>query len=276
MTQQHDSVVFTQSLQGKTVLVFGAGAPLEDWNNGKAAAVAYARAGAQVVCVDKDLAAAKRSADHILEEGGEALALEADVCDTETVEKTVALAIKHFGKIDVLHNNVGIAPAGGPLDIDDALFQRTMDINVGSILRTTRAVLPHFLKQGSGVITNISSLASIRWSGYSYFAYYASKAALNQATVATALEFADKGIRANAVLPGVIDTPLVYQQIAAQYDSIEHIKEQRANAVPMKRTGTTWDIANAAVFLASDAAGFITGVCLPVDGGHSCAMPGMR
>ena len=180
------------------------------------------------------------------------------------------------GKIDVLLNNVGIAPAGGPLDIDDALFQRTMDINVGSILRTTRAVLPHFLKQGSGVITNISSLASIRWSGYSYFAYYASKAALNQATVATALEFADKGIRANAILPGVIDTPLVYQQIAAQYDSIEHIKEQRANAVPMKRTGTPWDIANAAVFLASDAAGFITGVCLPVDAGHSCAMPGMR
>jgi NAD(P)-dependent dehydrogenase (short-subunit alcohol dehydrogenase family) len=226
--------------------------------------------------VDKDLAAAKRSADHIFGEGGEALALEADVCNTETVEKTVALALEHFGKIDVLHNNVGIAPAGGPLDIDDALFQKTMDINVGSILRTTRAVLPHFLKQGSGVITNISSLASIRWSGYSYFAYYASKAALNQATVATALEFADKGVRANAILPGVIDTPLVYQQIAAQYDSIEHIKEQRANAVPMKRTGTPWDIANAAVFLASDAAGFITGVCLPVDGGHSCAMPGMR
>jgi hypothetical protein len=226
--------------------------------------------------VDKDLAAAKRSADHIFGEGGEALALEADVCNTETVEKTVALALEHFGKIDVLHNNVGIAPAGGPLDIDDALFQKTMDINVGSILRTTRAVLPHFQEQGSGVITNISSLASIRWSGYSYFAYYASKAALNQATVATALEFADKGIRANAILPGVIDTPLVYQQIAAQYDSTEHIKEQRANAVPMKRTGTPWDIANAAVFLASDAAGFITGVCLPVDGGHSCAMPGMR
>ncbi|MGO3712784.1 SDR family NAD(P)-dependent oxidoreductase [Alcaligenes aquatilis] len=109
MTQQHDSAVFTQSLQGKTVLVFGAGAPLEDWSNGKAAAVAYARAGAQVVCVDKDWAAAKRNADHIIVEGGEALALEADVCDTETVEKTVALAIEHFGKIDVLHNNVGIA-----------------------------------------------------------------------------------------------------------------------------------------------------------------------
>lgn len=105
MTQQHDSAVFTQSLQGKTVLVCGAGAPLEDWSNGKAAAVAYVRAGAQVACVDKDWAAAKRSADHIIVEGGEALALEADVCDTETV----ALAIEHFRKIDVLHNNVGIA-----------------------------------------------------------------------------------------------------------------------------------------------------------------------
>ncbi|UTM02212.1 SDR family oxidoreductase [Alcaligenes sp. NLF5-7] len=96
MTQQHNSAVFTQSLQDKTVVFFGAGAPLEDWSNGKAAAVAYARAGAQVVCVDKDLAAAKRSADHILEEGGEALALESDVCNTETVEKTVTLAIAHF------------------------------------------------------------------------------------------------------------------------------------------------------------------------------------
>ncbi|MCY1555095.1 Dihydroanticapsin 7-dehydrogenase [compost metagenome] len=122
---------------------------------------------------------------------------------------------------------------------------------------------------------NISSLAAIRYSGYSYFAYYASKAAVNQATVAIALQYADQGIRANVIMPGVIDTPMVYKQIVGQYKNVDEMKQARNRAVPMKRTGSPWDIANAAVFLASDEARFITGVCLPVDGGHSCVMPGL-
>lgn len=138
MTQKNNSAIFTQSLKGTTVLVLGACTHLEDWNNGKAAAMAYARAGAQVVCVDKDLVTIKPDADHILEDDREALASKTKACDTKTVE--------HFGTLNVLHNNVGITSASGPLYIGDDLFRKAMDINMGSILRTTCAVLPQFLK----------------------------------------------------------------------------------------------------------------------------------
>ena len=262
-------------LKGKVALVFGAGGPPGEWSNGKAAAAAYAREGAAVVAVDRLVDAAQDTAQVIHGEGGQALALTADVTCTEQVEKVVQAALEHFGHIDILHNNVGIVQAGGPLETDDAALQRSMDVNVGSMHRAVRAVLPHFLAQRSGAIVNISSLSAIRWSGYSYFAYYATKAALNQATVAIALQYADQGIRANVIMPGVIDTPLVYQQISSQYPSVEAMRAARSNAVPMKKTGSPWDVANAAVFLASDDARFITGVCLPVDGGHSCALPGL-
>ncbi|MDM0065266.1 SDR family oxidoreductase [Variovorax sp. J31P207] len=265
----------TDRLSGKVAVVFGAGGPPGEWSNGKAAAVAYAREGAIVVAIDRVTEAAEDAAKVIQSEGGQALALTADVTNTESVNLAVQTAMEKFGRIDILHNNVGVVIPGGPLETDDASLQRSMDLNVGSLHRTVRAVLPHFLAQGSGSIVNISSLSAIRWSGYSYFGYYASKAAVNHATVAIALQYADKGIRANVIMPGVIDTPLVYKQIVGQYKTVEEMKLARSNAVPMKRCGSPWDIANAAVFLASDEARFITGVCLPVDGGHSCGLPGL-
>jgi NAD(P)-dependent dehydrogenase (short-subunit alcohol dehydrogenase family) len=265
----------TDRLKNKVAIVFGAGGPPGEWSNGRATALAYAREGASVIAVDCIAEAAQETAQLIRAEGHSGIALVADVIKTEEVNNAIFAGIEHFGSIDILHNNVGIAHAGGPLDLDDSDFQRVIDINVGSVHRTARAVLPHFLSRGSGVMVNVSSLAAIRYSGYSYFAYYASKAAVNQATVAIALQYADQGIRANVIMPGVIDTPLVYKQISAQYDSIEQMVAARRNAVPMKRAGSPWDIANAAVFLASDDASFITGVCLPVDGGHSCVMPGL-
>lgn len=262
-------------LKDKVAIVFGAGGPPGEWSNGKATSVAFGREGAAVICVDRIAEAAEEAAQVIRAEGHEAIAVVADVTQTEQVNRAVQVGIERFGRVDILHNNVGVASPGGPLELDDAAFQRTMDINVGSVHRTVRAVLPHFLAQGSGAVVNVSSLAAIRWSGYSYFAYYASKAAVNQATVAIALQYADKGIRANAIMPGVIDTPLVYKQISAQYSSVEEMVTARSRAVPMKRPGSPWDIASAAVFLASDEANFITGVCLPVDGGHACVMPGL-
>ncbi|KQW54288.1 3-oxoacyl-ACP reductase [Variovorax sp. Root411] len=265
----------TDRLNGKVAIVFGAGGPAGEWSNGKAAAVAYAREGAMVVAIDRIREAADETAQVIRSERGKALALTADVTNTESVDLAIKATIQAFGRIDILHNNVGVVIPGGPLETDDAMFQRSMDLNVGSLHRTVRAVLPHFLAQSSGSIVNISSLSAIRWSGYSYFGYYASKAAVNHATVAIALQYADKGIRANVIMPGVIDTPLVYKQIAGQYKTTEEMKLARSNAVPMKRCGSPWDIANAAVFLASDEARFITGVCLPVDGGHSCGLPGL-
>ena len=224
-------------LRNKVAIVFGAGGPPNEWSNGKATAVAYAREGAAVIAVDRVAEAAEEAAQVIRDEGHDAIAVVADVTRTDEVNRAVQVAIEHFGQLDILHNNVGVAHPGGPLELDDA-FQRTMDINVGSVHRTVRAVLPHFLAQGSGAIVNVSSLAAIRWSGYSYFAYYASKAAVNQATVAIALQYADRGIRANVIMPGVIDTPLVYKQISAQYSSVEEMVAARSRAVPMKKPGS--------------------------------------
>lgn len=258
-------------LAGRTALVFGAGSSGPGWGNGKAAAVAYAREGARVVCVDLAEASAAETAGIVAEEGGEALALGADVCDLAAVQGVVAAALDRFGTIDILHNNVGVVVHGGPVDLDEEAFRRNLDVNVGSVYRTAKAVLPHFLARKTGVIVNISSLAAVRWTGYPYFAYYAAKAAVNQATVALALQHARDGVRANAIMPGLIDTPLIYKQISSRYGSVDEMVAARDALVPLGRMGTAWDVAAAAVFLASDDARFITGVCLPVDGGQSCA-----
>ncbi|KAA2235168.1 SDR family NAD(P)-dependent oxidoreductase [Salinarimonas soli] len=256
----------------RIALVFGAGSSGPGWGNGKAAAVTYARQGARVVAIDLDAGAAEETAGIIRSEGGEAIAVAADVASLASVEAAVAAAISAYGRLDILHNNVGVVLHGGPLDLDEEAFRRNLDINLGSVFRTAKAVLPHFIAAGRGVIVNISSIAAVRWIGYPYFAYYTAKAAVNQATVALAMQYAPHGIRANCVMPGLIDTPLIYRQIASQYASAEEMVAARAKAVPLGRMGDAWDVANAAAFLASDEARFITGVCLPVDGGQTCTM----
>ena len=261
-----------ERLKGKAAIVFGAGSSGPGWGNGKAAAVAYAREGARVACVDAVGAAAEETAGIIADEGGITVAITADVTETESVNQAVAHTIEAFGSLGILHNNVGVTHMGGPVELDEAGFAASVDLNLGSVYRTAKAVLPHMVRQGGGVIVNISSLAAIRWTGYPYFAYYATKAAVNQATVALAMQYARQGIRANCILPGLIDTPLIYKQISGQYGSVEEMRAARNAAVPLGRMGTAWDVANAAVFLASDEARFITGVCLPVDGGQSCAV----
>ena len=259
-------------LENRIALVFGAGSSGPGWGNGKAAAVAYAREGARVIAIDVSEAAAAETAGLIRDEGGEATAVAADVTDLASIEAAVAAALERHGRLDILHNNVGVVLHGGPPDLDEDAFRRNLDLNVGSVFRTAKAVLPHFIAQKRGVIVNISSIAAVRWTGYPYFAYYTAKAAVNQATVALAMQYAAQGIRANCVMPGLIDTPLIYKQISSQYASPEEMVAARARAVPLGRMGTAWDVANAAVFLASDDAAFITGVCLPVDGGQTCAM----
>ena len=200
------------------------------------------------------------------------MALAADVGVNADVAKAVGDVVSAWGALDILHNNVGVTHMGGPVELDEERFRASVDLNIGSVYRTAKAVLPVMLAQGGGAIVNISSLASIRWTGYPYFAYYAMKAAVNQATVALAMQYARQGIRANCVLPGMIDTPLIYKQISNQYASVEDMVAARNAAVPVGRMGDAFDIARAAVFLASDEAKFITGVCLPVDGGQSCAV----
>jgi hypothetical protein len=261
----------TGRLRDKAAIVFGAGSSGPGWGNGKAAAVAYAREGARVACLDVVHEAAEETAAIIREEGGHALALTADVTAIGSVEAAVAGTLAEFGRIDILHNNVGVVHMGGPVELSEEKFAAAVDLNIGSVYRTSKAVIPHMLRQGGGAIINISSLAAIRWTGYPYFAYYLTKAAVNQATVAIALQYARNNIRANCLVVGLLDTPLIYKQISSQYASREAMVAARNAAVPLGRMGTAWDVANAAVFLASDEAQFITGVCLPVDGGQSCA-----
>lgn len=259
-------------LKSKIAIVFGAGSSGPGWGNGKAAAVAFAREGARVACIDVSQAAADETAGIIAREGGVAIALAADVTQQGSIDAAVTTTMTRFGRIDILHNNVGVTHMGGPVELSEEQFKAAVDLNLGSVFRCSKAVIPHMLKAGGGAIVNISSLAAIRWTGYPYFAYYATKAAVNQATLGLAMQYARQGIRANCIMPGMIDTPLIYKQISGQYASVEEMVAARNAAVPLGKMGTAWDIANAAVFLASDEAQFITGVCLPVDGGQSCAV----
>ncbi|HRD75628.1 MAG TPA: SDR family oxidoreductase [Hyphomicrobiaceae bacterium] len=256
-------------LDGRAALVIGAGSVGPGWGNGKASAVAYARAGAKIAALDVNKAAAEETAAIIAREGGVAIAIAADVTRLDDVERAVAAARATLGAIDILHNNVGIAKMGGPVELSEAEWQRVIDVNLTAMFRTTKVVLPIMQGQKRGVITNISSVAAIRYVGYDYASYYASKGAVNQFTVGLALQYARAGIRANVIMPGLMDTPLIYQQISGVYRSPEEMVKARNEACPMGRMGTGWDVANAAVFLASEEAQYITGVCLPVDGGHS-------
>jgi Dehydrogenases with different specificities (related to short-chain alcohol dehydrogenases) len=261
-------------MQDKVVLVFGAGSVGPGFGNGKAAAVAYAREGGKVVCVDVDLEAAKHTVEVIESEGGTALALSADVTQSTQIVSVVEQTLNRFGRIDVLHNNVGINLPGGAAEATEESWRKVMNVNLTSAFLTCKAVLPIMERQGNGAIINISSLASIRWTGYPYVSYYASKAALNHFTRAIAVEYAAKGIRANTILPGLMDTPHIQKQISGYYGSTEEMKAKRDALSPMKRQGDGWDIAWASVFLASDQAKYITGIELPIDGGLHITVAG--
>jgi len=256
------------------VLVLGAGSSGPGWGNGKAAAVLYAREGARIACIDIHEAAAEETAEIIRAEGGESVALAADVTQLDAINRAVEATIARFGRIDVAHNNVGVVVPGGPMDLTEESFQRGIDLNLGPVWRSAKVLLPRFLEQGGGVFVNIASIAGIRWTGYPYFVYSAAKAAVVQATKAIALQYAGQNIRANAVLPGLIDTPLVHRQIAGVFGDVETLIAKRNNAVPTGQMGTAYDVAAASLFLASDEARFITGVTLPVDGGQSETMRG--
>ncbi|MBV9538709.1 MAG: SDR family oxidoreductase [Acidisphaera sp.] len=257
-------------LAGRVAMVFGAGSSGPGWSNGRAASVLYAREGAAVVTVDVAEDAAAETAGIVAHEGGHALALAADVTSAADVETAVAAAIARFGTVDILHNNVGIADLGSIADITEQRWRRVMDVNLTGAFLTCRAVLPTMRAQRRGAIVNVSSIAAAAITGYPYFSYYASKAGLNHFTRALAVQHAADGIRANVIMPGLMDTPMAARQIVGAAADREAAMQARHAAPPMRRMGDAWDVARAAVFLASDDASYITGVCLPVDGGLSC------
>src|SRR5260221_1328490 len=206
-------------LKGKTAIVVGAGSIGPGWAHGKAAAVPFAREGAKVFCVDRNAAAAEQTVKIITSEGGKALAFTADVSRSADVEAMVAACLKAYGRIDVLDNNVGIAEMGSVVEVTEAEWDRVFAVNLKSAFLAMKHVIPVMQKQGGGSIINISSIASIRHLGISYVTYGASKAAMNQMTRTTAVQFARDHVRVNCILPGLMKTPMVEHSagLAASY-----------------------------------------------------------
>jgi NAD(P)-dependent dehydrogenase (short-subunit alcohol dehydrogenase family) len=257
-------------LQDRVALVAGAGCISDDWGNGNATAVLYAREGARVVCVDRSHCAAERTRDLILAEGGTAIAIEADITLSAAVDEAVRRSVETFGRIDILHNNVGILEMGGPEQTEEETWDRVMAVNVKGFYLTCRRVLPIMTGQGGGAIVNVSSIASNRYLGVPAVTYYTSKAAVNQFTQTIAVQYAAHGIRCNAVLPGLMNTPMVIEPYRALYGSVAALVAARDAMCPTGKMGTPWDVAYASLFLASDEAKYVNGVLLPVDGGLSC------
>ncbi len=262
-------------LKDKVAIVIGAGqAPgaTAAIGNGRATALLFAREGARVLAVDRYLEAAEETAEIARAEGGEAVAVAADVTDEAAVRAAIEACVARFGRLDILHNNVGISSEGGdaPItEIETEAFDRIVAVNLRSVVYACKHALPVMRAQGAGAILNISSTAALEV--YPWVAYKATKAAVIAMTKQIAIQNAEFGVRANVILPGLMDTPMAVDRRAEIWGrSRAEVAAERDAKVPLGKMGTGWDVAYAALFLASDEAKFITGVALPVDGGKTC------
>jgi len=257
-------------LQDKVAIIIGAGqTPGDTIGNGRAMSVLFAREGAQVLLVDRKIEAARETHAQIEEEGGQSYPFQADVTRGEDAQKVVDKCLELFGRIDVFVYNVGTGEGRNPLDMPAKTWDTVFNVNLRGLYSMYRAVIPVMVRQESGVLLNTSSVAAI--SSTPMLAYRSSKAGMNALTQSVAVMYAGKGIRANAIMPGLMNTPMAVDGIsqATGVDKQELIRA-RNERVPLKGgMGTAWDVAYAALFLASDEAKFISGVLLPVDGAQS-------
>lgn len=255
-----------ERLKGKVAIVTGAGSIGPGMGNGKATAIVFAREGARVMVVDYNLEAAEETKRLINDEGGECTTFKADVSKASDCEGMVGKCIQTFGRVDILHNNVGIGGYGGPVETREEDWDRIMNINLKSMFLTCKYVLPHMEKQGNGSVINISSINAITTT-VPAVAYSTSKAGVIAFTREVAFQYAAKGIRVNTILPGLIKTPMVAHYGRDAYGGdIEAMWKKRDAMSPTEKQGEPWDIAYAALFLASDEANYITGTTLIVDG----------
>ncbi len=247
-------------LAGKVAIVTGAGSRAEGIGNGRAAAVLFAREGARVLLVDQSIEAAKATLAMIRAEGGEAAAFAADVTRSADCRTMVAEAVRRWGRLDILDNNVGIGGPGTVVEVDEAEWEKVMRVNVTGMMLASKHAIPPMAANGGGAIVNISSISALRPRGLT--PYSASKGAVIALTRAMAVDHARQGIRVNCVAPGPVYTPMVYGAGMS-----EELRERRRRASPLGIEGTGWDVGHAVLFLVSDEARYITGVVLPVDGG---------
>lgn len=253
-------------MQDKVALVIGAGSIGADPSNGSATAMLFAAEGATVHCADISEAAALRTAGQIAAAGGVAGTVVADVADTAQVGAAVADCVARYGRIDVLHYNVGIEAFGELIDVTDESWDRVFDINLKGAMAASRAAVPHMIRRGGGSIINVSSIASLRWSPMQFLSYNVSKAALNRMTRVVARQYAPHRVRCNVILPGLIDSPHAAALVETEAERIA-AKKARDARCPMGHQGTPQDIAMAALFLASDESRYVTGLEMVVDGG---------
>ena len=252
-------------LEGKVAIVTGAGSRGPGIGNGKAVAVLFAREGAKVLLVDAVRERAEETLEMIEAEGGEASAMAADVTSDADCRLMAAAAVERYGRLDVLHNNVGIPKRQSVVEVSEEDWDRVMAVNVKSIMLASRHAIPEMVRGGGGSIINTSSIAGLRAHGTT--PYTASKAAVIGLTMSMAADHGADNIRVNCIAPGLVYTPLVAGAMT------EGLRERRAAAAMLKMEGTGWDIGWAAVYLASDEARWVTGVTLPVDGGIAAMSP---
>ena len=270
-------------LAEKVALVVGGGSIGPGWGNGKAAAVLYALEGAKVLVIDLRREAADETVDIISTAGGSASATAADATDEGAVAGFVKTCMDTYGRIDVLHNNVGGQGTGRSLKtITVADWNATLARNLTSAMLSCRAVVPIMEAQGGGSIVNVSSISSLRHLNVPTAVYAAAKGGLNEFSKNIALQHASKGVRVNCVLPGYIDTPFIRRKIGGRpnyeikgFKSTEEYSAARNEVIPMRRMGTGWDVAYACLFLASDESSYITATTIVVDGGVTATCPGV-
>lgn len=259
----------TKRLDGKVALITGAGSVATGWGNGKAAAALFAREGAQIFAVDRSADAVEETRDIVAREGNTIAVHTADVTDSAAVKGMVEACMATYGRIDILHCNVGGSAPGGPVEMSEEVWDAQIALNLSSVFLACKHTLPIMEKQGKGVVITVSSVAALTYYGSDLIAYKAAKYGLIQFTRGIAMQYAKKGIRANCVIPGLMNTPLVAHRIAGQYHGgdLEKTMARRNAMIPMGHMGDAWDVAHAALFLASDEAKYVTATEIVVDGG---------
>lgn len=260
----------TERLKGRVALILGAGTSAPGISIGKASSIAMACAGASVAALDFNFDTAQEVTQEICAFGSKAIAYQADVADYVAMQTAIERVMQDFGRIDILQINAGIGRVGGPAETSLEDWDRIQKVNVESILIAAKLVAPIMVKQGSGSIIGVSSVAGMRYLGYPHLAYSVTKAAVIHFIKMLAQQYAGDGIRANTIVPGLIDTPRIQKNVAKVFDAnadMDKTRRARDQQVPMRRMGTPWEIASVATFLASDDASYITGTEIVVDGG---------